>query len=176
MCFILVFCTEQGSAIRSTGNNPQMSKAQGVNINFMKVLALCLSNGLVALSGGLMSQYQGFADIKMGAGAIVIGLAAVIIGEVLGGRACWEAYEFCDPACFCCAGRCCLLHRYRPGYVAENADRPAQASHSRNRGHFPGRSVSQGKVEKLFLPLQARGERTKMLELNKVSKRLISAP
>ncbi len=78
------FGTEQGSAIRSTGSNPQMSKAQGININVMKVLALSLSNGLVALSGGLMSQYQGFADIKMGAGAIVIGLAAVIIGEVLG--------------------------------------------------------------------------------------------
>ena len=78
------FGTEQGSAIRATGTNPNMSKAQGINIDFMKVLALCLSNGLVALSGGLMSQYQGFADIKMGAGAIVIGLAAVIIGEVLG--------------------------------------------------------------------------------------------
>ena len=77
------FGTEQGSAIRSTGSNPQMSKAQGINIDFMKVLALCISNGLVALSGGMMSQYQGFADIKMGQGAIVIGLAAVIIGEVL---------------------------------------------------------------------------------------------
>lgn len=78
------FGTEQGSAIRATGSNPHMSKAQGIDIKFMKVIALCLSNGLVALSGGLMSQYQGFADIKMGQGAIVIGLAAVIIGEVLG--------------------------------------------------------------------------------------------
>lgn len=78
------FGTEQGSAIRATGSNPQMSGALGININFTKVLALCISNGLVALSGGLMSQYQGFADIKMGQGAIVIGLAAVIIGEVLG--------------------------------------------------------------------------------------------
>ncbi len=78
------FGTEQGSAIRATGSNPGMSKAQGINIDKMKVLALCLSNGLVALSGGLMSQYQGFADIKMGQGSIVIGLAAVIIGEVLG--------------------------------------------------------------------------------------------
>ena len=60
-----------------------MTKAQGINIDFMKVLALCISNGLVALSGGLMSQYQGFADIKMGQGSIVIGLAAVIVGEVL---------------------------------------------------------------------------------------------
>lgn len=86
LCCVLYwyFGTEQGSAIRATGSNPQMAKAQGINIDSMKVLALCLSNGLVALSGGLMAQYQGFADIKMGQGAIVIGLAAVIIGEVLG--------------------------------------------------------------------------------------------
>lgn len=78
------FGTEQGSAIRATGSNPHMSKAQGINIDSMKILALVLSNGLVALSGALLSQYQGFADIKMGQGAIVIGLAAVIIGEVIG--------------------------------------------------------------------------------------------
>lgn len=79
------FGTEQGSAIRATGCNPAMSRAQGININLMKVIALALSNGLVALAGGLIAQYQGFADINMGRGAIVIGLAAVIIGEVLGG-------------------------------------------------------------------------------------------
>lgn len=78
------FGTEQGSSIRATGCNPAMSKAQGINISFTKVLALSISNGLVSLSGGLMSQYQGFSDINMGRGAIVIGLAAVIIGEVLG--------------------------------------------------------------------------------------------
>ena len=77
------FGTEQGSAMRATGSNPAMSRAQGINIDNMKVLGLSLSNGLVALSGGLMAQYQGFADINMGRGAIVIGLAAVIIGEVL---------------------------------------------------------------------------------------------
>lgn len=77
------FGTEQGSAIRATGSNPAMSRAQGINIGAMKVLGLALSNGLVALSGGLMAQFQGFADINMGRGAIVIGLAAVIIGEVL---------------------------------------------------------------------------------------------
>ena len=74
------FGTEQGSALRATGSNPAMSRAQGININSMKVLGLSLSNGVVALSGGLMAQYQGFADINMGRGAIVIGLAAVIIG------------------------------------------------------------------------------------------------
>ena len=78
------FGTEQGSAIRATGTNPAMSRAQGINISLMKVIALSLSNGIVAFSGGLLAQYQGFADINMGRGAIVIGLAAVIIGEVIG--------------------------------------------------------------------------------------------
>ena len=76
------FGTEQGSAIRATGCNPAMSKAQGINNDNMKLIALCLSNGLVAMSGGLLSQFQGFADVNMGRGAIVIGLAAIIIGEV----------------------------------------------------------------------------------------------
>ena len=82
--FYWYFGTEQGSALRATGNNPAMSRALGINIDNMKVLGLSISNGVVALAGGLMSQYQGFADINMGRGAIVIGLAAVIIGEVIG--------------------------------------------------------------------------------------------
>ena len=82
--FYWYFGTEQGSALRATGNNPAMSRALGINIDTMKVLGLSISNGIVALAGGLMAQFQGFADINMGRGAIVIGLAAVIIGEVLG--------------------------------------------------------------------------------------------
>ena len=82
--FYWYFGTQQGSALRATGNNPAMSRALGINIDNMKVLGLSLSNGIVALSGGLLAQYQGFADINMGRGAIVIGLAAVIIGEVIG--------------------------------------------------------------------------------------------
>lgn len=78
------FGTEIGSAIRATGCNQEMSKAQGININRMKVIGLALSNGMVALAGGLAAQYSGFADINSGRGAIVIGLAAVIIGEVIG--------------------------------------------------------------------------------------------
>ena len=81
--FYWYFGTEQGSALRATGSNPNMSAAQGINVNRKKVLGLSLSNGIVALSGGLMAQYQGFADVNMGRGAIVIGLAAVIIGEVI---------------------------------------------------------------------------------------------
>ena len=78
------FGTEQGSAIRATGANPKMAAAQGININLDKIIALALSNGLVATAGSLIAQYQGFADVNMGRGSIVIGLAAVIIGQVIG--------------------------------------------------------------------------------------------
>lgn len=80
------FGTEMGCAIRATGANLNMSRAQGINTNLNKVLGIMLSNGLVAFSGAFLAQYQGFADIKMGQGAIVIGLAAVIIGEALFGK------------------------------------------------------------------------------------------
>ncbi len=82
------FGTELGCALRATGSNGQMARAQGINTDRNKVLGLMLSNALVALSGALLSQYQGFADVSMGRGAIVIGLAAVIIGEVLVGWVC----------------------------------------------------------------------------------------
>ena len=80
------FGTELGSAIRATGSNLNMSRAQGINTDRMKIIGLVLSNGLVALSGGLYAMFQGNADINMGRGAIVIGLAAVIIGEVIFGH------------------------------------------------------------------------------------------
>ncbi|MCI8855229.1 MAG: ABC transporter permease [Clostridiaceae bacterium] len=80
------FGTELGCGIRATGSNPNMSRAQGINTDFNKVLGLMISNGLVALSGALLTQYQGFADVSMGRGAIVIGLAACIIGEAVFGR------------------------------------------------------------------------------------------
>jgi putative ABC transport system permease protein len=77
------FGTECGYAIRATGCNERMARAQGINTSFNKVLGLMLSNGLVGLAGALYAQFQGSADVNMGRGAIVIGLAAVIIGEVL---------------------------------------------------------------------------------------------
>ena len=79
------FGTEIGCAIRATGNNPQMARAQGINTNNMITLGLVISNGLVALSGALIAQSQSFADVQMGIGSIVIGLASVIIGEVIFG-------------------------------------------------------------------------------------------
>lgn len=80
------FGTELGRAVRATGNNENMSRAQGINTKTMKVIGLMISNGLVGLAGGLYAQYQGNADVNMGRGAIVIGLAAVIIGGVLFGK------------------------------------------------------------------------------------------
>lgn len=80
------FGTEIGSAMRATGDNEAMIRAQGVNTNWTKLLALVLSNGLVGISGGLVCQSQKYADIGMGTGAIVIGLAAIVIGEVLMGK------------------------------------------------------------------------------------------
>ncbi|MBR5638100.1 MAG: ABC transporter permease [Pseudobutyrivibrio sp.] len=77
------FGTEMGSAIRATGTNPAMSKAQGINVNFMKALGLVISNALVAFAGALSAQFNGNADVNMGRGAIVIGLASIIIGEVI---------------------------------------------------------------------------------------------
>lgn len=80
------FGTELGAALRATGSNPNMARAQGINTDFTKVLGLMLSNGIVALSGALLAQYNSASEINMGRGAIVIGLAAVIIGQVLFGR------------------------------------------------------------------------------------------
>ena len=97
-CIGLVFCilsvavlywffgTELGSAIRATGNNEKMIRALGVNTDHMKLVALALSNGFIALSGSLVAQNQKVADVGSGTGAIVIGLAVIVIGEVLMGR------------------------------------------------------------------------------------------
>ncbi|PPE70278.1 ABC transporter permease [Caldimonas thermodepolymerans] len=75
------FATERGLAIRATGSNPRMARAQGVNTGAMVLLGMAISNALVGLAGALFAQTQGGADISMGIGTIVIGLAAVIVGE-----------------------------------------------------------------------------------------------
>ncbi len=80
------FGTEIGSAIRATGDNGAMSRAQGINTDSMQILALMIANGLVALSGALVMQQQRFGDVSMGIGTIVIGLASIIIGEVIFGK------------------------------------------------------------------------------------------
>ncbi|MHB8899496.1 MAG: ABC transporter permease [Thermoguttaceae bacterium] len=77
--------TELGTAMRAAGDNPQMIRALGVNVERYRVMGLALANGLTALSGALLAQYQGFADAQMGIGMMVWGLASVIIGESMTG-------------------------------------------------------------------------------------------
>jgi putative ABC transport system permease protein len=79
------FRTNIGTAMQAAGDNQQMIRALGVNVENMIVLGLAVSNGLVGLSGALLAQYQGFADVQMGIGMIVWGLASIIIGEALVG-------------------------------------------------------------------------------------------
>ena len=79
----MFFGTELGASIRATGNNQDMSRAQGINTKLNIVIGLMISNALVALAGALLAQYQGYADINMGRGAIVIGLCAVVVGTAI---------------------------------------------------------------------------------------------
>ena len=81
----LFFRTNLGTAMRATGDNPQMISALGVSVDTITIFGLAMSNGLIALSGALIAQYQGFADVQMGVGIVVLGLASVIIGEALVG-------------------------------------------------------------------------------------------
>ena len=83
-CYIF-FGTELGAAIRATGDNPQMIRAQGVNTDITIILGLIISNGFVGITGALLSQSNGYADVNMGSGVLVTGLASIIIGEVLFG-------------------------------------------------------------------------------------------
>lgn len=78
--------TNLGTAMRATGDNPDMIRALGVNVENMIVFGLAISNGLIAVSGALLAQYQGFADVQLGIGMVIWGLASVIIGEALVGR------------------------------------------------------------------------------------------
>ncbi len=83
LILIWLFATEFGLSIRAIGINPRVSRAYGISVGKIKIIALALSNALVAFSGALFAQSQGFADISMGTGTIIVGLAAVIIGESL---------------------------------------------------------------------------------------------
>lgn len=89
VCFVLIlsmdlfFKTEIGLAIRATGDNESMMRAQGANTDLKKILALMLSNGICAIAGSLIAQSQGYSDINMGAGSIVIAFASIVIGETI---------------------------------------------------------------------------------------------
>lgn len=81
--FDLFFATQIGLAVRATGTNSRMAKAQGIAVNKMTILGMAISNALIALGGALYVQSNGGVDISIGVGTIVIGLAAVIIGEAI---------------------------------------------------------------------------------------------
>jgi putative ABC transport system permease protein len=81
----LFFRTDIGTAMRATGDSPDMIRALGVSVDLATIFGLAMSNGLIALSGALIAQYQGFADVQMGIGMVVLGIASVIIGEALVG-------------------------------------------------------------------------------------------
>lgn len=83
LLLVLFFRTEIGLAVRATGDNPDMSEANGIRTENMKLLGYMISNGSIALSGALLAQNNGFADLNSGVGTIVIGLASIIIAEVL---------------------------------------------------------------------------------------------
>lgn len=80
---VAFFNTEMGLAARAVGNNEDMSAANGINADNMKIIVYMISNGLIALSGSLMAQTNGYADMSMGIGTIVIALAAIIIAEIM---------------------------------------------------------------------------------------------
>lgn len=79
----LFFRTEIGLAMRATGDNPEMSAANGIKTENMKILGYMISNACIALSGALIAQNNGFADLNSGVGTLVIGLASIIIAEVI---------------------------------------------------------------------------------------------
>ena len=74
------FYTQVGLTLKSAGDNPDMSRAQGVDVDRNKVIGLALANGIVAMAGAMLAQYKGSANINDGRGAIVIALAAIFIG------------------------------------------------------------------------------------------------
>jgi putative ABC transport system permease protein len=86
LALALFLGTDLGLAMRAAGNNPQMAKAVGIDVDRMVVLGLGLSNGLIALAGALLAQFDGFANIQMGVGAVVTGVATLMVGETLLGK------------------------------------------------------------------------------------------
>src|SRR5699024_4832144 len=77
--------TETGLALRATGDNQRMIRSFSANTDFLIILGIGISNGLVALSGALIAQLGGLADMGLGIGRIISGLASVIIGQALFG-------------------------------------------------------------------------------------------
>ncbi len=164
------FGTERGCAIRATGANQNMARAQGINTNANVVFGLMLSNGLVALSGALLAQFQGAADVNMGRGAIVIGLAAVIIGEVILRQA---LYELRPQAAGRVDRRGDLLFRAPDRPAARPQHERPQAHHGADRRAVPGHPVLEGQD----VPRQGKkGGNTPCLNSSMCARPLTPAP
>ncbi|MDP3533251.1 MAG: hypothetical protein Q8S31_08215 [Alphaproteobacteria bacterium] len=88
--------TDFGLALRSIGQNKRLALNNGVNVKFMTIIGLVMSNGLIGLGGALFSQHQGFADISQGIGTVIVGLAGLMIGEkMIGFRSLWLVIPAC---------------------------------------------------------------------------------
>lgn len=83
VALVLYLRTDAGLAMRASGMNQLMARAQGVDPRRVTTAGLALSNGLAALGGSLMVQNQGFVEVNMGAGNLVAGAGALILGELL---------------------------------------------------------------------------------------------
>lgn len=75
--------SETGLAMRATGANAGMARAQGIATGAMVILGIAIANGLVGLAGALFAQSRQAADVTLGAGVLVAGLASLIGGEAI---------------------------------------------------------------------------------------------
>jgi len=73
--------SDSGLAMRATGANLCMARAQGVRTSWQIFVGMAISNAFVAIGGALYAQINRYADTSLGIGTIVLGLAAVIIGS-----------------------------------------------------------------------------------------------
>ena len=80
------FGTELGMSIRASGKNEAMSRANGINVNVMSIIALAISGGLIGLSSSLYGQHNGMGLPTDGQGMIVIALSSLFLGEIILGK------------------------------------------------------------------------------------------
>lgn len=80
------FGTQYGMAIRATGMNESMARAQGINTNIATIVCIAIANGLIGLAGALYVQSSSSVTVTSAQGFLVVGLASIIIGETIFGK------------------------------------------------------------------------------------------
>ena len=135
----LFFYTEIGLTLKSTGDNPDMSRAQGVDVKRNKVIGLAIANGIVALAGALLAQYKGSANINDGRGAIVIGLAAIV-------RVAEDQAQLRLQPHRRHRRRHCVLHRVQFRHPAGPEDGLFEDAFRHHRGRVPGRTLCEERI------------------------------